>query len=78
MDVRYTLRREREEMGGTWGGLGQNWKKLVKLLSVEPTWWCFVSGGVAPRLADLVESVSFFKYLLLLFVLWGVAYRLLM
>ena len=73
MDVRYTLWREREEVGGAWGGLGQKLEKLVKLLSIEPTWWCFVSGGVAPRLADLVGSVSFFKYLLLLFVLWGVA-----
>jgi hypothetical protein len=65
---------ERERKWGEHGAvLDKNWKKLVKLLSIEPTWWCFVSGGVAPRLADLVESVSFFKYLLLLFVLWGVA-----
>ena len=65
---------ERERKWGEHGAvLDKNWKKLVKLLSVEPTWWCFVSGGVAPRLAYLVESVSFLKYLLLLFVLWGVA-----
>ena len=73
MDVRYTLGREGEEVGEHGAVLDKNWKKLVKLLSVEPTWWCFVSGGVAPRLAYLVESVNFFKYWLLLFVLWGVA-----
>ena len=56
---------EREEMGGkTWGGLGQKLEFFfVKLLSVEPTWWCFVRGGVTPRLAQLVESFSFHKYL---------------
>ena len=63
MDVRYTLGKER----GNGGNMGRSWtkigKKLVKLLSVEPTWWCFVRGGVAPRLAYLVESVSFLKYL---------------
>ena len=65
---------ERERKWGEHGAvLDKNWKKLVKLLSVEPTWWCFVRGGVTPRLARLVESLSFLKYLLWLFVLWGVA-----
>ena len=72
MSVIHSGERERKwgEPGAVLDKIG---KKLVKLLSVEPTWWCFVSGGVAPRLAYLVESVSFLKYLLLLFVLWGVA-----
>ena len=72
MSVIHSGERER----GSGGSMGRSWTKIGenrKLLSIEPTWWCFVSGGVATRLADLDESVSFFKYWLLLFVLWGVA-----
>ena len=63
MSVIHSREIERGSAGEHGAVLDKNWKKLIKLLSVEPTWWCFVRGGVTPRLARLVESLSFFKYL---------------